>query len=130
MGFFFLDPQGPPSWGRLSSFLLPLVLLSPVDASRGFMFPSCGMLRSNPTLPHQGVMMFHTTPPSGVPRRGITTPPFLPIMFSMMVRDYSSYARHVHLSPIILCLIFHLTGRDPTAGETWSPGKHIPSTYV
>jgi hypothetical protein len=45
-----------------------------------------------PMFPHQGVMMFPTPPPSGVPRRGITTPPFLPIMFSM-VRDYSSYSR-------------------------------------
>jgi hypothetical protein len=50
MGFFLLDPQGPPSWARLSPFLLPLVLLSPLDASRGFMFPSYGMPRSTPTL--------------------------------------------------------------------------------
>jgi hypothetical protein len=40
------------------------------------------MPRFTPSLLHQGVMMFHTTPPFGVPRRGITTPPFLPIMFS------------------------------------------------
>jgi hypothetical protein len=52
----------------LSPFLLPLVLLSPVDASKGFMFPSWGVPRSTPTLPHQGVMMFPTPPPSGVPR--------------------------------------------------------------
>jgi hypothetical protein len=46
-------------------------LLSPLDASRGFMFPSCGMPRSTPTLPHQEVRMIPTPPPSGVPRRGI-----------------------------------------------------------
>jgi hypothetical protein len=32
----------------------------------------------------------------------------LPIMFSMG-RDYSSYARHVHVAPIIMCLISPLT---------------------
>ena len=74
MGVYgFLAPG--PSWAGLSPFLLPLVLLSPVDDSRGFMFSSWGMPRSTPTLPHQGVMMFPTPPPFGVPRRGITPPP-------------------------------------------------------
>ena len=73
MGLFLLDPQGPRSWAGLSPFLLPLVLLSSVDAYRGFMVLSCGMPHSTPTLPHQGVMMFPTPPPSGVPRREITT---------------------------------------------------------
>jgi hypothetical protein len=42
----------------LSPFPLPLMLLSPLDVSRGFMFPSWGMPRSTPTLPHQVVRMF------------------------------------------------------------------------
>jgi hypothetical protein len=49
-------------------FPLPLILLSPLDVSRGFMFPSWGMPRSTSTLPHQGVRMFPTPSPSGVSR--------------------------------------------------------------
>jgi hypothetical protein len=47
-----------------------------------------------------------------------------------MGRDYGSYARPVHVSPIILCLISPLTGWDPTVEEILSPEKRIPSTYV
>ena len=128
MGFFFLDPQGPPSWGRLSSFLLPLVLLSPVDASRGFMFPSCGMLRSNPTLPHQGVMMFHTPSPSGVPRKEITTPFIANDVLYGSGLQFVCQAR----SSLLYNLVPHFPSDwlRPHCGETWSPGKRIPSTYV
>jgi hypothetical protein len=43
---------------------------------------------STPTLPHQGIMMFPTPPPSSVPRRGIAPPPVFPNTFSIS-RGYS-----------------------------------------
>ena len=107
MGFFLLDPQGPPSWAGLSSFPLPsyssLLLKLLVD--------SC-------SLP--GVCSFYPYSPSSgghdVPysthrwsSEGNNDSPFLPIMFSMG-RDYGSYARPVLVSPVIMCLIFPLIG--------------------
>jgi hypothetical protein len=79
-----------------------------VDASRGFIFPSWGMPRFTPTLPHQEVIMFPTPPPSGVPRREITTP------FLANNVLYGSGLQFVcpacSCLPIILCFLFPLTG--------------------
>jgi hypothetical protein len=46
------------------------------------------------SAPGQGLVFSLLHPPSGVPRRGITTPPpLLPNIFSIR-RGYSSYVRH------------------------------------
>jgi hypothetical protein len=72
-----IKPQGPPSWAGLSSFPLPLVLLSPVDALSGFMFPSGGMF-DLPLLSGGHDVPYSTHRWS---LEGNNDSPFLPIMF-------------------------------------------------
>jgi hypothetical protein len=128
MDFFLLDPQGPPSWAGLSPFPLPFILLSPLDVSKGFMFPSWGMPRSTSTLPHQGVRMFPTPSPSGVPRRGIRPPfPAKNVLYGSGLQLVCSAHSFHPYNPVSLYPSYWLI---PHYGEDLVPRERITSTYV
>jgi hypothetical protein len=58
----------------MSPFPFPIILISTLNYSRDFIFPSYGMSCSTSTFPQQGISIFPTPSLSGVPRRGIATP--------------------------------------------------------